>query len=64
MLAKLTRIAWEVLSQYYKNSVSKDNTMSAGAEESAPDFLFLILTIHNRGVYACFIPGRSKSKFL
>jgi len=31
--------------------------MSAVAEESAPEFLFLILTIHNRGVYACFIPG-------
>ncbi|MHB8276707.1 MAG: hypothetical protein ACYDIA_03510 [Candidatus Humimicrobiaceae bacterium] len=31
LLKELARIAWEVLSLYYKNAVNKDNTIPAAA---------------------------------
>ena len=56
LLKELSRIAWEVLSLYYKNSVNKDNTIPAAAAsiQTFGDFLGFNPHLHILVSDGCF----------
>ena len=56
LLADLARIAWEVLSLYYKNSINKENVMPAAAAsiQTFGDFLGFNPHLHILAADGCF----------